>query len=211
MKHSRLVMILDRSGSMTSIASEMEGAMKEIINKQKVSKEEILVTYARFDDEYEEVFSEKPISEIDGFRLEPRGMTALLDAIGKTINSVEQKIIKKDEENKPERVLFVIITDGHENASREFNRSSIFKKIEKVKKDYGWDFTFIGANQDSISEGSSIGISVNSSLDFDTSKRGISNMSEKVSNYASSYFCSGIASYYDVNEDKHNTADLDDN
>lgn len=195
MGHSELVVILDRSGSMGSIASDMEEAMKEVLNKQKKSEEDIYVTYVRFDDEYEEVFSEKSIKEIDGFRLEPRGMTALLDAVGKTINSVEQRINKKKEEDKPKRVLFVIITDGHENASKEFKRCNVFEKIEKMKKDYGWDVTFVGANQDSISEGGSIGVDSKSSLNFVSSKIGVKNMARSVSGYTVDYFSTGTASY----------------
>ena len=107
MKHSELVFIMDRSGSMSGIASDMEGAMKEVITKQKERDEDVLVTYVRFDTEIEEVFSEKSINDIDGFKLEPRSMTALLDAIGQTVNKVERRFNQKDEEDQPERVLFV--------------------------------------------------------------------------------------------------------
>jgi len=195
MKHSELVFIMDRSGSMSGIAQDMEGAMKEVIQKQKDRDGDVLVTYVRFDNEYEEVFSEKSISEIDGFKLEPRSMTALLDAIGKTVNTVERRFNQKDEKDQPERVLFVIVTDGGENASQEFTRPQVFEMIEKVKRDHEWGFTFIGANQDSIGTGSSLGISRGSSVNYAATSVGVRSMSKSVSCYVDDYLSTGEASY----------------
>ena len=195
-KHSELVFIMDRSGSMSGIASDMEGAMKEVISKQKDRDDEVLVTFIRFDSEYEEVFSEKSISEIDGFRLEPRNSTALLDAIGKTLNTVERRFNQKDEADRPERVLFVIVTDGGENSSQEFReKSQIFGMIEKAKRDYDWGFTFIGANQDAIGEGNSYGIARGSSLNYAASGAGVRSMSKCVSGYVDEFLSTGKASY----------------
>jgi len=186
---------MDRSGSMTGIASDMEGAMKEVIQKQKERDGDVLVTYVRFDTEYEEVFSQKSIQDIDGFKLEPRNMTALLDAIGKTVNNVERRFNQKDEEDQPERVLFVIVTDGGENASKEFSRPQVFEMIEKVKRDHEWGFTFIGANQDSIGTGNSLGISRGSSVNFVASQAGVRSMSKGVSCYVDDFLETGQASY----------------
>lgn len=201
MKHSELVFILDRSGSMSSIATDMDGAMKEVIQKQKDREEDVLVTYVRFDTEYEEVFSEKSISEIDGFRLEPRGGTALLDAIGSTVNTFERRFNKKDEKDRPGKVLFIIITDGDENSSKEFSRSQVFEIIEKVKRDHDWGFTFIGANQDSISEGNSIGVQRGSSINYSASAMGVRSMSKSVSCYVADYLDTGKASYDESEQD----------
>ena len=199
MNKSELVFIMDRSGSMGGIASDMEGAMKEIIKTQKDQKEDILVTYVRFDTEYEEVFYEKSITEIDGFKINPRGGTALLDAIGRTINTFERRFNNKEE--KPDRVLFIIVTDGEENSSKEFSRSQVFEIIEKVKRDHKWGFTFIGANQDSISEGASIGVSRGSSLNFAASAKGVECMSRSVSCYVNDYLKTGDASYKDMSDE----------
>ena len=195
MKHTELVFIMDRSGSMSGIAQDMQGAMKEVIKKQKDRDGDVLVTYVRFDYEYEEVFHEKNIGEIDGFSLEPRGLTALLDAIGTTINKVERRFNQKDEEDQPERVLFVIVTDGGENASQEFTRPQVFEMIEKVKRDHEWGFTFIGANQDSIGTGSSLGISRGSSVNYAATSVGVRSMSKSVSCYVDDYLSTGEASY----------------
>ncbi len=194
-KHSELVFIMDRSGSMSGIASDMEGAMKEVITKQKERDGDVLVTYVRFDTEIEEVFSEKSINDIAGFSLKPRNMTALLDAIGQTVNAVERRFNQKDEEDQPERVLFVIVTDGGENASREFSRPQVFEMIEKVKRDYDWGFTFIGANQDAIGTGGGLGVTRGSSLNYAATGAGVRGMTKCVSSYVDDYLSTGKASY----------------
>ena len=197
-----IVFIVDRSGSMSSISSAMESAMAEVIqNQKKESEEDTLITFVRFDDVYEEVFSEKSISDIDGFKISPRNLTALLDAIGKTVNTFERRYNSKSDEMKPERVLFIIITDGLENASKEFSRNQIFEIIEKVKRDYNWGFTFIGANQDSIAEGNSIGVVRGSSLNYEATAKGVRCMAESMSSYVGSYMTNGFASYENKNEE----------
>jgi len=195
MKHSELVFIMDRSGSMTGIAKDMQGAMKEVIQKQKDRDGDVLVTYVRFDSKYEEVFSEKNINEIDGFKLEPRDRTALLDAIGKTVNTVERRFNQKDEVDQPDRVLFVIVTDGGENASQEFTRPQIFEMIEKIKRDHEWGFTFIGANQDAIGTGGGLGISRGSSVNYAATSVGVRSMSKSVSGYVDDFLSTGEANY----------------
>lgn len=193
---SKLILIVDRSSSMCGIASDMEGAMKEVLDTQKKEYDgEMFVTLIRFDDDYEEVFFDKPLNEVEEIKLEPRGCTALLDAIGRTINKVERTFIETDEKDRPEKILFIIITDGQENASKEFTRADVFKIIETVKRDREWDFTFIGANQDSIREGGNIGIRGDKSLNFVASAAGVRKMSKSVSDYTTSYFRDKKASY----------------
>ena len=199
MSYSELFFILDRSGSMHNICLDMEGAIASVLSKQKENQERVLVTYARFDSQYEEVFFEKDISEIDGLRLEPRGSTAFLDAIGISVNTFASRYEKKEE--KPQRVLFIIITDGQENASTEYNRDSILKLIDEYQSKYDWGFTFIGSNQDSIAEGNKIGISKNCSLNYTSSAVGVRDMSRSVSCFVSNYLSAGECSY-DSAEDK---------
>jgi len=195
MKHSELVFILDRSGSMSGIAHKMEKAMKEIIQTQKDRDGDVLVTYVRFDYEYEEVFSEKSIKDIDGFSLDARGSTALHDAIGKTLNTFERKFNQKDEKDQPERVLFIIVTDGGENSSKEFSGPQVSEMIKKAERDNDWGFTYIGANQDAILTGGSIGVSRGNSLNYTADAVGVRSMSKSVSNYVDSYLSTGEASY----------------
>jgi len=202
-KLAELVFIVDRSGSMIDIASDMEGAIKSVLSDQKKDyKGNIKVTFVRFDSEYEEIFSGKDVKDISDsdLKISPRGSTALLDAMGKTINTFERKFSEKDKKDRPERVLFLIITDGGENSSREYSRDKVFGMIETIKRDHKWGFTFIGANQDAIGEGCSLGITRGNSLNFNSTSGGVRSMSKSVSAYASDYLADGDASYSDDSE-----------
>ena len=187
-----LVFIVDRSGSMQNIASDMEGAIKATLEDQKKShNEKVMVTFVRFDNEIEEVVSGLPIEEIGNISIQPRGMTALLDAMGTTISNFKNKFLAKDEKDRPKRTLFIIITDGFENSSKEYKKTSVFNLVEECKKNYDWGFTFIGANQDSIKEGSSLGVSKGSSLNYEASSDGVRVMARSMSDFTCSYL-SGI-------------------
>jgi len=195
-KTAELVFIVDRSGSMSDIASDMEGAIKSVLKDQKKEYEgDIRVTFVRFDSEYEEVFASRPIGEVEDIKIEPRGMTALLDAMGRTINNFERKFSEAKKKDRPERVLFLIITDGKENDSREFSRDKVFGIVETVKKDHEWGFTFIGANQDAIAEGGNLGVDRGSSLDFSATAKGVRCMSQSLSSFTSSFLRDGKAEY----------------
>jgi hypothetical protein len=141
-----VVSILDRSGSMTGTENEVIGAYNDFVEKQKkIAKENNIKTkktLVLFDNNYEEVYKKVDIESVptlDDSVYYVRGMTALCDAIGKTIANFEGK----------KKVIFFIETDGAENASREYNLSSLKTLIEKKKAD-GWDFNFVGADLDSV-------------------------------------------------------------
>ena len=113
------------------------------------------------------MFSDKPIKEVvEEIELNPRNSTALLDAMGKTINSVERRWTETDEEERAEKVLFIVITDGGENSSKEFSKPKVFEMIETVKRDHGWEFTFVGANQDAILEANQFGIDATQAINY---------------------------------------------
>ena len=141
------------------------------------------------------MFNNKPIKDVDNIKLEPRGSTALLDAIGRTVGSVSKRFSETKEEERPEKVLFVIITDGQENSSTEFNRNKVFELIEKVKKDHKWGFTFIGANQDAIKEGGRLGIDMNSSINFNANAKSVRGIGQSVSCFVSNYMDGKDAAY----------------
>lgn len=195
-----LVFIVDRSGSMCGIAKDMQGSIKSVLSDQKEKYEgDIDVTFVRFDTDYEEVFSARPIKEVseDDLEINPRGSTALLDAMGQTFNTFERKFSEMDKKDRPEKVLFLIITDGEENSSNEYTRERVMGMIKTLERDHKWGFTFIGANQDAIQEGSRIGVSRGKSLGYDASAVGVKNMSRSVSDFTTSYLCDGDASYSD--------------
>ena len=143
-----IVFLLDRSGSMSGVENDTIGGYNSYIEKQKGNN--VYVTTVLFDNEYQVLNERKHIKEIERLTRKEyfvRGTTALYDAIGKTI--------KRLDEVKTDKVLFVITTDGYENASKEFNKQQV---KELIKGHNDWEFIYIGANIDSYAEGSSIGI-----------------------------------------------------
>jgi Mg-chelatase subunit ChlD len=160
-----LALVVDRSGSMESIRSDMEGGIKALIEDQIRQPGRCMVTLAQFDTDYELVFNLIPAAEITGYRLVPRGTTALLDAIGRTIGEVRQSIDRLPEAGRPQHVIFAVVTDGLENASREWSREKVMAAV-KDQMDRGWHFTFLGANQDAIQEGGNMGVTAGASLTY---------------------------------------------
>ena len=153
-----ITMVIDRSGSMQSIQSDAEGGINSFIEQQKQEPGEANVTLVQFDSEYEFVHSGVPLRQVPAFKLVPRGSTALLDAVGRAINETGARLAAMDEAQRPGLVVFVIVTDGEENSSREFTRDQIRKMVEHQQSAYKWQFTFLAANQDAFAAGGSIGI-----------------------------------------------------
>ena len=156
--YTDITFILDRSGSMQSIKDDTIGGFNEFLDSQKKLPGECTLSLVQFDDKYEVVYENKPISKAPKLKLEPHGMTALLDAVGRTINNVGERLSALDEDKRPDSVLMVIITDGQENSSREFNNQQIKDMIEHQTNVYNWTFVYIGANQDAFNTGTSMGI-----------------------------------------------------
>jgi Mg-chelatase subunit ChlD len=159
-----LVLVVDRSGSMESIREDMEGGIASLLREQAAETGKCLVTLVQFDSEYELLFNAVPIAELDEYRLVPRGSTALLDAIGRTIADVRERLVGLAPEDQP-AVIFAVVTDGLENSSREWTRDQVLTAV-KGRVDAGWDFTFLGADQDAIREGEHLGVHADSSLRY---------------------------------------------
>lgn len=161
-----ITLIVDRSGSMQSIKLEAQNGINHFIEEQKKLEGEALFTLIEFDTEYKVVYNAVPIKEVEKYFLVPRGMTALLDAVGNAINNTGVRLSNMEEEDRPALVIMAIITDGEENSSKEFTRPSIKKMITEQTDKYNWQFTFLGANQDAFKEASSIGISYSATAGF---------------------------------------------
>ena len=153
-----ITMVIDRSGSMQSIQSDAEGGINSFIEQQKQEPGEANVTLVQFDTDYEFVHSGVPVKQIPAFKLVPRGSTALLDAVGRAINETGARLAAMEESLRPGLVVFVIVTDGEENSSREFTRDQIRTMVEHQQSAYKWQFTFLAANQDAFAAGGSMGI-----------------------------------------------------
>lgn len=174
-KSTDITIVLDRSGSMQSVAKETIEGFNRFLDEQKDAKIKAKVTLAQFDHEYELLYEGAELEEagpLSNRTYIPRGLTALLDAIGRTIELTKDRVSKFSEKEMP-RVVFVIITDGHENNSRKYSRVKIFKKISKLEKKHGWQFVFLGANQDAIEEASTLGIPQSKAMTFRADASGV--------------------------------------
>lgn len=158
-----VVIVLDRSGSMTPLVDDTEGGLKTFIEKQREAKGTTVVSLHQFNDRYDTVYEEKPLGNIPEIRLYPLGLTALLDAVGRSIEKTCYSAPVYDE------IVFVILTDGHENASREFTRESVKNLVEERKRD-GWQFFFLGADLESMMEAEAIGIDGNTRVVYDRNR-----------------------------------------
>lgn len=172
-KDVELVFILDRSGSMGGLESDTIGGYNSMLSKQKKEKTgKVSVTTVLFDDQYELLYNQVPIEKVSPMTEKEyyvRGSTALLDAIGKTVMQVKANQDKKEIKDK---VLFVIITDGMENASREYRADQIKKLIEERKEKNNWEFLFLGANIDAIGAAKDLGIDSSRAVRFKSDKKG---------------------------------------
>ena len=185
---TEIVCIIDRSGSMGSIRDDAIGGFNTFLEDQKKHPGEARLTYAQFDDVYEVIHNGVDIQKvepIDHETYQPRGSTALLDAIGKTITTVGERLSKTPEHEKPGKVVVVILTDGKENASQEYNRQQIFDLITQQREQWQWEFVFLAANQDAIESGHGLGIAhaANFSPDSFGARGAYANVSDAISSY----------------------------
>lgn len=158
---TEMAFILDMSGSMHRLTDDTIGGYNSLIEKQKKENGEVYITTVLFDDRYIIVNDHVEIKEIKPLTKReycPEGMTALLDAIGRTVNSIGKRLSETPEEERPEKVIIAITTDGMENASKEFTKIQIKEMIEHQQSKYSWVFMFLGANMDAVTEANSLGI-----------------------------------------------------
>lgn len=166
---TELVFILDRSGSMSGLESDTIGGFNAMLDKQKREAGDCTVTTVLFDDRYELLHDRIPlggVAQISGREYFVRGSTALLDAIGRTIDKTVNVQKRTAESERAEKVLFVIITDGMENASREYGVDRVKAMIEWEQKEFGWEFLFLGANIDAIQVASRFGIPADRAVNY---------------------------------------------
>jgi len=185
-----IVMVLDRSGSMSGCQDATIKGFNEFLKDQKKQPGEARLTLVQFDHKYENVYDGLALNDVPlltSQTFQPRGFTALLDAIGKTINSTGRRLEAMPEARRPGRVLFVILTDGHENHSREFNAKQVFAMIRHQEDKYGWKFVFIGADQDAIASAGALGIKPDAAMNYKGTPDGTRHMFRAVSTSAASY------------------------
>lgn len=172
---TEIICVIDRSGSMDSIKTDAIGGFNSFINEQKKVPGEARLTLVLFNDGYEFLHEGIPLEDVpplDETTFVPAGMTALLDAVGRTIDSVGERLSKTPEPERPSQVIMAILTDGEENHSTEYTREQVFQRITHQRDVYKWEFMFLAANQDAIEEGSKIGIDAADAFNFDATDQG---------------------------------------
>ena len=180
---TELVFILDRSGSMGGLESDTIGGFNSMLKDQKKQEGKAFVTTVLFDHEIETLHDRVPLKKVKPLTDKDdtvRGCTALLDAIGDTIKHITSIHKYARKEDVPANTMFVITTDGMENASRRYNSREIKRMIEKEKKKYGWEFIFIGANIDAIETAKSYGIGEDRAVNYHADSKGTNVVYEAV-------------------------------
>ncbi len=183
-----VVFVLDRSGSMMSVRSDTIGGFNTFLNTQKVlndAGDDVVMTLAQFDDQYELLCDYAPLKDVCELTNEtfvPRGWTALNDAIGRTINVVGAKLASLQENERPSKVIFAILTDGQENSSNEFSHQQVADMIKLQTETYNWEFVYLGANQDAFVVGSSYNIPTSNSQTYASTGVGTRNAFKSLNN-----------------------------
>lgn len=172
---TELVFILDRSGSMSGLESDTIGGFNGMLNKQKKEDGKANVTTVLFDDQIEVIHDRFPIDVVEPLTDKDyyvRGCTALLDAVGSTVKKIENIQNRLPNELKADKVIFVITTDGEENASQEYS-SKMVKKMIEANQEKGWQFIFLGANIDAVEEASKLGIHESHAVTYKNDPKGV--------------------------------------
>jgi uncharacterized protein YegL len=192
---TELIFILDKSGSMSGLESDTIGGFNSMLEKQKAEEGDAIVTTVLFDNNYELLHDRidiKALSPITDKEYQVGGNTALIDAIGKTIRKIRKAQKPIAEDYKPEKTLFVIITDGMENASREYSAERVKKRIERQKDKCGWEFIFLGANIDAVETARHFGINAANAQNYHADGMGLSTGYASISQAVSMFRGTGV-------------------
>lgn len=166
---TEVVFILDRSGSMSGLEADTIGGFNSLIEKQKKEEGEALISTVLFDDSCEVLYDRVPLDKVEPMndrQYYVRGCTALLDAIGGAVHHIANVHKYAREEDRPEKTLFIITTDGMENASQRYDYKKVKKMVEHEQEKYGWEFLFLGANIDAIEVAGRFGLKAGRAINY---------------------------------------------
>lgn len=193
---TELVFILDRSGSMDSLAEDTIGGYNSLLKKQKELPGKAMVTTVLFDDQYEVLHNGEDLNKVEPLTSATyyaRGCTALLDAVGRTLMDVDAKYKGLADFMKPSKTMVVIITDGMENSSREYTYEKV-KKMISARREIGWEFVFLGANIDAEAVAENIGIDRNRAARYSANGKAVRRSYEVVEDMAAHIRCNSTIS-----------------
>jgi len=186
---NEIACVVDRSGSMAPLLHDSIGGFNRFLIDQKALPGEARLTLILFDYEYQIVHDSAPITAVPLLNAEtyvPRGSTALLDAVGRTIDTIGQRLSRTPEDQRPAQVIVAILTDGKENASREYTHARVANKIKHQQEQYGWQFVFLGANMDAFAEAKALNIPIQNTASFAATSIGTQTAYETMSRTVSS-------------------------
>lgn len=170
---TEIAIVLDRSGSMSAIQADMVGGFAAFRNEQRALPGQCVMSLYQFDDVHETVYEERPIADAE-LVLQPRGSTALFDAVGRSILRIGDRLSRKPEHERPGAVVVMIITDGHENASREFTHAKVTHMIKEQESFWNWRFAFMGSA--GLGDAALMGVRAQSSAAYVASAAGVQGM-----------------------------------
>lgn len=174
-EYTHLCLVVDRSGSMQTIYKDMNGAIQTLLDDQAALDGTIRVDVVLFDTTIDVAHENVHPSDVRHDLIEPRGMTALNDAIGVAIKRLGNKFKIMDEGNRPSKVIVVVVTDGGENSSREYTAEQIKAMVTEQTDQWGWQFTYLAANVDAFATGSTYGFAANQTLQYVPTASGATN------------------------------------
>lgn len=199
-----IAFLLDRSGSMQSIKSDVVGGFDAFLTEQRAGDGDCRVTLAQFDDEYEVVYHAVPVKDVPPLVLNPRNSTALLDSMGKLITDTAAEIAALTEDGKPGSVIVAIMTDGMENSSHEWSRPAIKSLVEQQTNEFGWEFLYMGADQDAVEVGKDLGVRAEQAVTYGRgkSREAMAAMSGNVRGYRNAKMVNAEAAMPGFSEDQ---------
>ena len=184
--YTHICIVLDASGSMASIENDTKGSFNTFLKSQKEAGGKTVFDLYQFSDQVKRIVEHVDLATFTDdlmAKYSCSGCTALNDAVCTAIDTLGKEFAAMKEEERPENVVFVIITDGMENASKEFTSEDVKKRIKEQTDTYKWKFQYLAANQDAFASGATLGISKNCCLNFEVDSHGISEMCNALSDY----------------------------
>lgn len=206
--YTHLALIVDRSGSMRSIQDPMETGIKSLLAEQSKEPGELHVDITVFDTEVNHLFTDVRVDDVKKQIIDPRGMTALNDAIGMTVARLGERLSAMDEAERPGHVIVVIVTDGLENASREYTTKQVSDMVTRQKDEFNWHFRFLGTDIDSFTVAGSYSIGRSETINFSRTAKGASNVSVVLNSSLSATRAGASGAYSD--EDRASAMATDD-
>ena len=181
--YTHIALVADRSGSMASIDADMNGAIKEFFTAQGKEPGTLKVDITVFDDRADLVLTDGTVDQVVHPVIRPRGMTALNDALGLTIDRLGKRLSSLAEEDRPGKVIVLVVTDGGENSSREYTAERVKALVETQQNEYSWEFVFLGANIDAFTVGAQYGFAQGSTIQYVANAAGANSVIASASAY----------------------------